>query len=121
MEQQTTYDKKDQLQKITALLLGGEALRAVYDLKGGGTGFIGITDWRIIYMDKAFLRKKKAIVSIPYGQITSVASKDDGGIVFKSSELMITGAGMEPKEFEFRSNDKAHHAYQLIITGMLRS
>ena len=113
------HDKKDQLQKITAMLLPNEVLRAVYDLKGSGTGFVGITDWRIMFMDKAFFRKAKAIVSIPYRAITSISSKDEGGIIFKSSTLWITASGMDMKEFEFRSNDKAHTAYQLIIARML--
>jgi hypothetical protein len=37
------YDKKEQLQKIEAALLEGESVEAVFDMKGGGTGFIGIT------------------------------------------------------------------------------
>lgn len=113
------HDKKDQLRKITAMLLPNEILRAVYDLKGAGTGFVGITDWRLIFMDKAFIKKAKAMVSISYRQISSVASKDEGGLLFKTSTLIITASGMPPKEFEFRSNDKAHTAYQLIIARML--
>ena len=114
------YDKKDQLEKVTACLLPNENLRVVYDLKGGGTGFIGVTDWRIIFMDKAFLRKKKAVVSISYKQLTAVASEDSGGIVFKSSVLTLM-AGPKSWEFEFRNNEKAHTAYQLIIARMLAS
>ena len=114
-----THDKKDQLQKIQAMLLPNEVLRAVYDMKGGGTGFVGITDWRLIFMDKAFVRKAKAMVSVPYSRVSSVSSHDDGGIVFKSSTLTITAAGMDPKSFEFRSNDKAHYAYQLIVARTL--
>lgn len=113
------YDKKDQAQKIQACLLPDEPLRVVFDLKGGGTGFVGITDWRLIFMDKAFLRKKKQMVSIPYKNITAIGSEDTGGIVFKSSTLIICASGMEPKEFEFRSNEKAHYAYQLIVARTL--
>ena len=48
-------DKKDQLEKIEGVCLPDEIIRAVFDLKGRGTGFLGITDKRIIYYDKAFL------------------------------------------------------------------
>jgi len=41
-------------------MVPGEALYAVYDCKGAGTGFIGITDRRIIFYDKRFMRKIKA-------------------------------------------------------------
>ena len=58
-------DKKDQLEKIEGVCLPNETIRAVFDMKGGGTGFIGLTDRRVIYYDKAFLKKKKAMVSIP--------------------------------------------------------
>jgi hypothetical protein len=33
-------DKRDQLGKIKRMLMPGEFLYAVYDMKGGGTGFI---------------------------------------------------------------------------------
>ena len=49
-------DKKDQLEKIEGVCLPDELIRAVFDLKGMGTGFLGITDKRIIFYDKAFLK-----------------------------------------------------------------
>ena len=42
-------DKKDQLEKIEGVCLPNETIRAVFDLKGGGSGFIGLTDKRSIY------------------------------------------------------------------------
>ena len=60
------FDKSDQLKRIQAYVLDGEELFAVYDCKGGGTGFVGITNRRVIFYDQAFLRKKKSMVSIPY-------------------------------------------------------
>lgn len=47
------FDRKEQLQKIQRLLVPNETLYAVYDLKGGGTGFVGITDLRLIFMDSS--------------------------------------------------------------------
>ena len=51
-------DKKDQLEKIEGMCLPDEIIRAVFDMKGGGTGFLGLTDKRLIFYDKAFLKKK---------------------------------------------------------------
>jgi len=41
-------DKKEQLEKIEGVCLPDEIIQAVFDLKGRGTGFLGITDKRII-------------------------------------------------------------------------
>lgn len=49
------YDNKSQYERIRAYIIPGENLFAVYDCKGDGTGFVGITDQRIIFYDQAFL------------------------------------------------------------------
>lgn len=64
-------DKREQLEKIESVCRPEEIIRAVFDTKGAGTGFLGITDKRIIYYDKAFLKSKKALVSIPYSRIAA--------------------------------------------------
>ena len=112
------YDKEDQLRKIQQHLLPGEGLIAVFDLKGAGTGFIGITEKRLIFLDKAFLRNRKAMVTIPYSKITSIASGDEEGLVFKSSELTVV-VGSHSYEFEFRGADKARKAYEFIVPRIL--
>lgn len=117
-------DKKDQLEKIEDICLPDETIRAVFDTRGVGTGFIGITDKRIIYYDKAFLKGKKAIVSIPYTRISSVASEDNKGLIvrggpFITDTLTINAMGMEPKTFEFRGGDKAHRAHNMIMEYLL--
>jgi len=118
-------DKKDQLEKIEGVCLPDETIRAVFDLKGRGTGFLGITDKRIIYYDKAFLKSKKALVSIPYTHIASVASEDNKGFFIKSGffvsdTLTIQPIGLEPKTFEFRGGEKAHQAHNMIMEHLLR-
>lgn len=114
------YDKKDQLQKIQSYLVPNEELYAVYDMKGGGTGFVGITDVRLIFADQAFVKKSKAMVSLPYTKITAVGSEDSGGIIFSTSKLMVL-AGSREWAFEFRSSDKAHNAYNLILRNLLQT
>ncbi len=117
------YDKKEQLEKIEAALLPGETTEAVFDLKGGGTGFIGITTKRVIVYDKAFARNMRAVVSIPYSRVTSVAAEDESGLLtgrgfFSSSKVVMTTSHKE-YEFEFRGADKAHAAHDLILRRIL--
>jgi hypothetical protein len=117
------FDKKEQLQKIEAALLPGETVEPVFDMKGGGTGFIGLTSKRVIIYDKTFMRKMKALVSIPYSKFTSIAAEDDSGLltgrgVFASSKLALK-AGTDEFEFDFRGADKAHFAHNLILGHIL--
>lgn len=119
------FDKKDQLAKIEDICLTDEVIRAVFDLKGVGSGFIGITDKRIIFYDKAFLKSQKAMVSIPHSRITSISSEDNKGFLIRkgflvSDKLIICAQGIEPKVFEFRGGDKAHLAHQLMMEYLLK-
>lgn len=117
------YDRKEQLQKIQAGLLPGEIIEAVFDMKGGGTGFIGITTKRVIIYDKAFMRKMKAVVSIPYSRIASVAAEDESGLFagrgFFSSSRMVLVTSHGEFELEFRGADKAHIAHNLVLSHMV--
>lgn len=122
--QDITVDKKEQLEKIEGICLENEEIRAVFDLKGGGTGFLGLTDKRVIYYDKEFMRSKKAMVSLPYSRIASVASEDNKGFFvksgfFTSDKLIIHPMGLDAKTFEFRGGDKAHKAHNIMMEYML--
>ena len=48
------HDKPEQLKQIQEGLLDGEQVQAVYDCTGAGTGFVGVTDRRVILQDKSF-------------------------------------------------------------------
>lgn len=111
------YDDKKQHDRIVAYLIQGEDLKAVYDCKGAGTGFVGVTDRRVIFYDQGLIIKKKSMVSIPYHQVIAVASADEG-VIFQSSEIiLITAAGKF--SFEFRGADKAHWVYSYINNQIL--
>jgi len=117
------FDRPDQLEKIRAGLLPGEEIEAVFDLKGGGTGFMGITSKRIIFQDNAWVTNTKAVVSIPYSRIHTVAAEDAVGLFtgrgfFSSSTIVITTSAA-PRAFQFRGADKAHIAHDLILRHMI--
>lgn len=117
---QIEYDNKGQLDRIATMVSPPEILYAVFDLKGAGSGFVGITDRRLIFMDQGVIRKKKMIVSLPYSKITAIASEDSGGFIFGTSSLLVI-AGSREFDFDFRSNEKAHRAYQLIMWNLLQN
>ena len=126
MGQQTgqgpVYDRKDQLDQVYSGLLEGETVYAVYDAVGGGTGFLGMTDRRVIVQDKSFVGKKIALTSVPYSRITSVSVVSDKswtGQFFSTSSIAITTShGVH--SVEFRGTEKAHHAHNLILWHVLR-
>lgn len=115
MSQAVDYDNKMQYERIQSGLVPGETLYAVYDMKGGGTGFMGITDRRIIVQDEGILRKKRSLVTIPYGHIAMLASADEGGVLRHTSEMTIITSGGQSFDFVFRSADKAERAYVYIV------
>jgi hypothetical protein len=111
------YDQKDQLKQIESGLLEGETIIAVYDAVGAGTGFLGLTNRRVIVQDKSFIGKKIAITSIPYSKITSVSvvsNKSWGGSFFSSGSIAVN-VGTHTYEVEFRGDEKAHHVHNVIL------
>ena len=121
-EESALFDKRDQLQKLEGVLLDGEEVLACLDMKGGGTGFIGLTDRRIVVYDKAFMAKMKAMVSLPYREVVTVGAQDSdrmGRGFFGSSVLTVTARNGQTYVFEFRTSEKAHAAHSIILNHIL--
>ena len=113
------FDQQNQVEQILPWLLEGEELFCVFDCKGSGTGFIAVTDKRLMFYDKAFLKKRKALTSLPYGRVTSVSSIDEGRGLFGTTSELVVKAGSDEYEFEFRGGEKAQTAYHLIMKHLL--
>ncbi|GAA4205878.1 PH domain-containing protein [Actinocatenispora rupis] len=119
MSRQATvpFDRQDQFDQIRSGLLDGEQIIAVYDAVGVGTGFIGLTDRRVILQDKSFVGKRVAITSIPYSKITSVSvlsNKSWAGQFFSSGSIALHTSG-QTYEVEMRGNQKAQHVHNVIL------
>lgn len=114
------FDKKEQLDQITPWIVDNERLFAVFDCKGAGTGFIAVTNKRLMFYDKAFMRKRKALTSVPFSKITAVSSVDEGRGLFGATSELVVKAGSDEFEFEFRGGDKAQRAYKLIMNELLQ-
>lgn len=111
------FDRQDQLHQIQSGLLQGETVIAVYDAIGAGTGFLALTDRRVIVQDKSFVGKRVAITSIPYAKITSVSvvnNKSVAGSFFSSGSIAIH-VGTLTYEVEFRGNVKSQHVHNVIL------
>ncbi|GAA0363206.1 hypothetical protein GCM10009530_11050 [Microbispora corallina] len=111
------HDRPEQLQQVKSGLMQGEQIIAVYDAIGVGTGFLGLTDRRVIIQDKSFVGKKIAITSIPYAKITSVSAisnKSFAGSFFSSGSIAIN-VGTHVYEMDFRGEQKAHHVHSVIL------
>ena len=111
------YDSKGQLQQIESGLLDGEQIIAVYDAVGAGTGFIGLTNRRVIIQDKSFVGKRVAITSIPYSKVSSVSvvsNKSWAGQFFSTGTIAIS-VGTHLYEVEFRGSEKTHHVHNVIL------
>lgn len=112
------YDKKDQFERVSEILVPGEQLLMVLDCKGRGSGFLGITDKRLVIRDDGFAKFKKNMVSVPYSKIHAVGLESDRGWVRGSSSLAFS-AGDDDWELDFKGADKARNAYFAIMTRVL--
>lgn len=119
---QPIFDKKDQLDKIQAGLIDDEHVIAVYDAIGAGTGFIGLTDKRLIIQDNSFVGKKVALTSIVYSRINAVSFVSDKSMFgkFASSSTISVSAGGRDYEVQFRGEQKALHAHNVILWGQTK-
>jgi hypothetical protein len=115
------YDKPEQLQRIKDGLLPGENVLAVLDCIGVGTGFVGLTDRRVILQDNSFVGKKVALTSVPYGRVQAVSYVSNKSMLGKwssSSEVAILVGGKE-HECEFRGEEKAKVVHDTILKHIL--
>lgn len=115
------FDKQDQLDKIASGLLQGEQIIAVYDATGAGTGFIGITNLRVILQDNSFVGKKVALTSVPYSRVNAVSFVSNKSMLgkFASTGSIAVSAGGQNYEVDFRGHEKAKHAHDAILWHML--
>ncbi|RJQ80334.1 hypothetical protein D5S17_07645 [Pseudonocardiaceae bacterium YIM PH 21723] len=123
VNQGPVFDKRDQFDKVSSGLLQGEQIIAVYDAIGVGTGFIGLTNLRVVIQDNSFVGKKVAITSIPYSKISSVSFVADKSMFgkFASSSNIAISTSHGNHEVDFRGDEKAKHTHDVILWHMLNT
>lgn len=111
------HDKRDQLDKVTAGLIAGEQVYAVYDCTGTGTGFVGVTNFRVILQDNSFVGGKVGVTSLPIRSIQAVSFLSDKSMFgkFASSATLAIASGSTVREATFRGADKAKHIHDTIL------
>jgi hypothetical protein len=115
------FDKQEQYDKIASGLLPGEEILAVYDAIGAGTGFIGVTNVRVVLQDNSFIGKKVALTSIPYSRVNSVSFVADKSMFgkFASTSQIAISAGGQIHEVQFRGEEKAKVIHDAVLARML--
>ena len=118
---QLVFDKREQYDKIAAGLLDGEHIVAVYDAIGVGTGFVGVTNLRLVLQDNSFVGKKIALTSVPYSRITSVSFVSNKSMLgqFASTSSIAVTVGATTHEVDFRGDEKAQHCHDVILSHMI--
>jgi hypothetical protein len=86
LEVRAEFDKAEQLEKTRAALLANEVLEAVFDLSGIGSGFIRITNRRLMFQDR------RALTSYPYHQVAAISAA--GGWLASTKLVLTTGGGV---------------------------
>jgi len=116
------FRSQEQVDKIVSEghLIDGERLYAVLDMRGFGTGFLGLTSKRLLFLDKSFAGKHKAVVSVPYRMVTAVGSEDAGGWMQRKTSRLTVKAGNDVYEFQFWG-DKAHAGYKILMREILQN
>lgn len=115
---QPIFDRRDQLEQIQGALMAGEQLFAVYDGKGVKTGFLALTDKRLILQNKSYVGRKIAMISLPYSRIAEVGVLSNASMMggfFSTSEIYVRTFGGDLHEIEFRGVEKAKYAHDLIL------
>jgi hypothetical protein len=119
----TRFDKQEQYDKIASGLLPGETIIAVYDAIGSGTGFIGITNLRVILQDNSFVGKKVALTSVPYNRVNAVSFVSDKSMFgkFASTSQIAVSAGGHTHQVQFRGDEKGQFVHDAILSHMLKA
>lgn len=116
--EEVVFDRKDQLERVQEMLIPGESLLLVLDCKGRGSGFLGVTDRRVIIRDDGFAKFKKSAIWVPYSRLHAVGVESDRGWVRGSSSLSFS-AGDDDWDLEFKGADRARAAYLAIMVHLL--
>lgn len=116
------FDKREQLDTVAAGLLDGERIIAVYDTADAGTGFLGLTDLRVVLQDAAS-GGRTAITSIPYARIGTVSFVTDRNAPGRSADAaaVALSVGADTYEVTLRDDGAARHAHDVVLWHLTRA
>lgn len=118
---ETYYDSKSQYDRVVPHLFQGEPLYFVYDLKGVGTGFLALTDRRLIFVDQDFLdHKDMALVTVPYARISFCALQTERKRFARDDSSITVAVTGKTFEFTFNGTDKGTRAANVVTFHMCK-
>jgi hypothetical protein len=112
----TIVDDRIKYESVKGTLVAGETLDAVFDVKGTGTGVLGISSKRLILGDKAVPSDLGHITSVPYSRVYWLRCEaGTGGLLGGSSSKLVVETAGATIELEFKGRGKARQAHDLIL------
>ena len=114
------FDSSAQLEVIQNSMLENEQLYGVYASRSAGVALVGITNRRVILLDRAYPGGRVALMTVPYKAVTTVSyvSTDDEPIFSATIALQV---GRNFYEFTCRSEQQAADVHDLISWHVLES
>lgn len=114
------FDKREQYDQVAAGLLQDERLLAVYDCKGLGADFVGVTSFRVVHQDKSAIGGRAAAVSVPYSRVTSVAFAMDKNVLTRSTSTVRVSYSGGAIDAEFYGPEKAKYVHDTVLWHITR-
>lgn len=113
------YDRKDQHDRIESALVPGETLWMTLDCKGSGTGFMAITDRRLVFQDQNWRKSRNVLVSVPLDRVHAVGISTNMNLIGRTTGTISIQAGEDDWSFEFKNAEKTGLAYKLLMSFVL--
>lgn len=113
-----SFDSTAQLEVVRDSLLENEQLYGVYASTSASIALVGVTNRRVILLDRSFPGGRVALTSVPYTRVTSVSyvSTDDEPIFSATIALQVARITYE---FRCRSEQQASDIHDLISWHIL--
>lgn len=112
------FDSTAQLEVVQDSLLENEQLYGVYASTSAGVALVGVTNKRIILLDRAFPGGRVALTTVPFSRVTTVSyvSTDEEPIFSSTIALQVARTVYE---FTCRSEQQASDIHDLISWHIL--
>ena len=112
-------DKQEQYRQVAAGLTPGESIWAVFDCKGLGAGFVGVTDRRLVFQDRSAVGNRVTLMSVPYRAVSSVGFASDKEFLTSGTSTVVVTYSGGSMEATFRGDDKARYVHDVVLHRIL--
>lgn len=112
------YDNGVQFDVIRDSVMSGEQIYGVFAGESTGIALCGVTNRRVIVLDHAFGDDRAALISAPYGRVTTVAfvSTEQEPVFSRTVAIQV---GRTFYEITCRGEDQAQELHDLVAWRLL--